>query len=45
MANKCPYCGNSLFPRQFRCEECGRIQPKEASEEKQTKKKSNKEEK
>ena len=24
--NRCK-CGNSLFPRQFRCEKCGEIQP------------------
>lgn len=43
MDNKCPYCGNSLFPRQFRCEECGRIQP--IKEEPKKPKKPDKEEK
>lgn len=42
--DKCPYCGNSLFPRQFRCEECGRIQPIKKEEPKKPKK-PNKEEK
>ena len=31
---KCPYCGNSLFPGQIRCEECGKLEPKEKKDKK-----------
>lgn len=37
--NKCVKCGNSLFPRQFRCEKCGTIQPMEQEAPKKTAKK------
>ncbi len=39
--NKCE-CGNSLFPGQFRCEKCGKIQNWEEPEKKETKKKESK---
>ncbi len=39
---KCPHCGNDLFPRQFKCEKCGKIVPenffgKDDKKEKETK--------
>lgn len=39
---KCPNCGNDLFPRQFKCEKCGKIVPenffgKDDKKEKETK--------
>lgn len=34
--NKCPYCDNTIFNGQFRCDKCGKILPKEAPKEEKT---------
>ena len=42
---KCPHCGGSIFPGQFRCDHCNKIVSIEPMEEKPPKNKTNKEKK